>query len=899
MRRVPTLPPTSIATQPRTSVVLALGLIAVVTLTLGYVETSSALWFPLFGDATSLSSIDRTDFQLVWPMFGQGVAWIPSWFASGAVGVLTFVLLAHLECGRFPAVCTALALSFSTSFWGWAALEAPVLPAMMFMVGAMGGLLLWRETDRRGPLVVAAVSYGLAIVGHPAALGLVPAVMWAIGFRVVPAAIMTTGAVAGAAGLWWIVSGQTFLGDWFVTDVIASTGSRLRATVALFMGDFGIMGVALLVAGGVRLIGRIDRLVFLVSAAAGVGAWAMVSAAPDWQASLLLAFAPLWLLVGVGMEWAGSQSVTRPARLGIIVLVTLYPTMSFLAHLETGARAKGGSALADRLLDRLELPAGAAIVAEGGLLEHRLAARAGFEPGAGVHRLPQDPTAIVRALQESTPVVGFAGARQNLRALGFQFEDLDSGVFMTVEELIATVPDGWIVAVAAGARFVTTVRPNLGATFSAVGGTQDLYGRVAWHYGLIGVKGGGPARLEGSQRNGLQIDVLAAEPLTPFVRSPDAIRISGAFGDVAVRYKGRTVAQSEDGLALAVISPSGEFQAAYQAEFDQDRGVWVRPPTLNPGVVTGREPCVTVSPRQWTDVSGVVGHGSLGGLLEPAHSLTLYVAADHPLVPKPVRLGDRAPLNIGVLSFDSISEDGRAALGDQPGTERLAAGFDENGRPDKFRLAQQLRAERLDAFAPELLAHSHVYRVQPGTSLRDRRQLALRLGGFATRAFAWLEGGASIPMTLCSAMQAAVTPVVDLDRADLFVYGWDGVERAGDAMFRWTRTPRAELLLPLARPGPITIAINAAAMAGAGTSMALRVNETEFAPVVMQGPEGEYRWDVPAETWRAGMNRVWLGVSALARPSDRSGTGDTRQLGLSIRQIRLIPTVPRPAGIDD
>jgi len=187
------------------------------------------------------------------------------------------------------------------------------------------------------------------------------------------------------------------------------------------------------------------------------------------------------------------------------------------------------------------------------------------------------------------------------------------------------------------------------------------------------------------------------------------------------------------------------------------------------------------------------------------------------------------------------------------------------------------------------------YRIQADAPRSGRQQFALRLGGFAALAFARVASGPlASPLTLCSAMETAVNLDIDLGRRDLFVFGWADPEQAAGAKFRWTRTPRAELLLPMARPERITIAIDARPMAGQGTTMELRVNDTVFAPVVMEATSREYRWDVPAERWRAGMNRVWLGVSARARPSDLYGSSDTRLLGLAVKQIRLIPEGATP-----
>lgn len=878
MPRLPSLPSTSTETRRRWLAALAMGLIAVVTLVVSLAATPDAIWYPLFGTDAGISPVDPANLQLVWPTVGHVVAWAPTWLAGAAATLLTFALLRHLGCNLLAATAAALALSSSASIWGRISADEPVVTAVLFFLGTTGGLLVWRDSRRTLPLIVAAVAYALAVVGHPAALGALPAVMWMVAPSIVALAAMTTGAAVGAAGLWWTMGSGTSPVDWFAPDALGTIGARVGEVAGMVVGDFGILGVALLAIGCVRLAARFDRFVLLVGGAAGVGAWALVWGAPAWQNSLLLAFAPLWLLVGVGMQWAGTLVETKSARLGVAALIVLLPAMSLTAHFDIGAGARGATLFTDQYLDQLEavVPPGAVVLAEGGLLGRRLAEHARRQPEAAFGRIPQTPLAVTQALLESRPVVGFANARENLRALGFRFETIDSsGVLMTVREFLETVPDGWLVAVAAGHEFFRRIPPNEGPTFGAIGGTQDLFGKSRWHYSLIGVKGSDQALLERSEAGEVEVSVRGAESITPFVRSPGALRARSLGEATIVEYLGDQVAYSEHGIALAVISPSGTFAAAYDADLSQNRGITVNPTTLLPGLVTGREPCVDTQPGLWTDVSDIAGRASLGTLTDPGQDLTVYVAADHPLTPRATRLRRPTTATLDVTAFATASE------------TRLSA------------LRDLLRVDGLDTRAPEIEGQPYVYRIHADAAQTGRQQIALELGGFPTLALARAGvGPTATPLTLCSAMSSPVDPDVDLGRHDLFVFGWAEVERGGGSRFRWTRAPRAELLLPLDRAERITVAIAARPIAGQGTTLTLQVNETVFAPVVMDAAQREYRWEVPAESWRAGMNRVWLGVSDRARPADFDGSSDTRLLGLAVRQIRLTPQAaePGPSG---
>ena len=90
-------------------------------------------------------------------------------------------------------------------------------------------------------------------------------------------------------------------------------------------------------------------------------------------------------------------------------------------------------------------------------------------------------------------------------------------------------------------------------------------------------------------------------------------------------------------------------------------------------------------------------------------------------------------------------------------------------------------------------------------------------------------------------------------------------------------------------PKSLTLAIDARPFVGAGATVELTVNETTLPPRVLSADRQEYRWQVPKEILRAGMNRVWLGVSQLERPSDLDSTStDDRRLGLAVWRIRLL-----------
>ena len=57
----------------------------------------------------------------------------------------------------------------------------------------------------------------------------------------------------------------------------------------------------------------------------------------------------------------------------------------------------------------------------------------------------------------------------------------------------------------------------------------------------------------------------------------------------------------------------------------------------------------------------------------------------------------------------------------------------------------------------------------------------------------------------------------------------------------------------------------------------------------MEGGEGVYRWEVPITRWRVGMNHLTWQLSAAVRPAALGVSDDQRDLGMSVRALRLTP----------
>ena len=131
---------------------------------------------------------------------------------------------------------------------------------------------------------------------------------------------------------------------------------------------------------------------------------------------------------------------------------------------------------------------------------------------------------------------------------------------------------------------------------------------------------------------------------------------------------------------------------------------------------------------------------------------------------------------------------------------------------------------------------------------------------------------------------------VVLDNDVLFLYGWHNLERAGSGDFRWTAETEAEVVVEVARTGQIRVQIearHAASVSALGPTLSLQVNDAQFAAHAMEPGSQVYSWLVPASVWKAGANRLTLGVSHLTSPAADGQSDDTRLLGAAVGMIRL------------
>ncbi len=176
---------------------------------------------------------------------------------------------------------------------------------------------------------------------------------------------------------------------------------------------------------------------------------------------------------------------------------------------------------------------------------------------------------------------------------------------------------------------------------------------------------------------------------------------------------------------------------------------------------------------------------------------------------------------------------------------------------------------------------------------------ALRLDTIVTQATAQ----ATHPVRVCTTWPVAIatslrrSPLViqpTLAQAAYFGAGWHLTENEGPGRwFRWMAGPRADIVVALRDAAETTITLDAQppARPTPTDTVSLVVNGVDAGTLSMLDVHGPYRWTIPAANMRAGMNRLSLRTSLVVQPAAPGTDGDTRTLGLLVREVAVGPAV--------
>jgi hypothetical protein len=359
---------------------------------------------------------------------------------------------------------------------------------------------------------------------------------------------------------------------------------------------------------------------------------------------------------------------------------------------------------------------------------------------------------------------------------------------------------------------------------------------------------------------------------------PAAVVDDGTTNDVAVsvwraarRASGRTLQIANNRIAVgAALSSRAVYAWPATARALGDRGFVTAQAagddeeTQAPmGRIVNAEPCVNIAAR-WAEVAAVLDRGQVSVLFTgpvPSASAIIY-------------LPDAAPRHAAPLGWP------RDAL---PGFERLVF---ERSAADAWRTLESIAAR--DGMDLTMLGDAPVVtrvRVERRTVEPDALPVELDLPAGARAWVSLMErDGAHDHATLCRrsvgltlAGYEGGPSAHDLDLTSSIVVGqgWHLFETVGDARYRWTALPDADLRFIVHQPGQLSVRLDAEPAAGLRVSL-------NGVPATCDQAQPPCDWILPVAAMREGMNILTLHSTPVPAPPP-----DPRRLGLMVRSVRI------------
>ena len=846
------------------------------------------------------------------------VGWLWSWLpigtlifrmsafsaACGAVTVwLVAVLLELLGCTPLLGAGIAFIGGAGRIFWSQSIIPEVYTLHTALLLSTMVWLVAWKRSGDVRMLYLASLAFGLDLAHHTDVAVFAPAILVfvvAVDAQVVtsPRIVMTAAALvlsplalyayipvrttqgaeyveAGAtslSGLVGVISGRQFGYLLFRGSVVDAVRDRWRDLGRFFTAEMGVWGCALALVGLVVLWRR-DRH---ASALVGLGALGMLAFVlnyypPDIEVFLLPVFLMCWVAIGVGVD--------ALRRLDLRLQWPVAASLAAWASWQVGANVTANNlrpASHDaRMLNRLfqEMPAGAAIVGDTIDLSQAILYKLFAEPDVARKRptlvvpgefgatrvfgfvrsvpdrpvVPGDPASLDRLVAERPAVYAFARLADPLRAQGFRLDPVQLRD-RPLAAFLAGVPRGAMVAAALPAAAAARLLTAREFPFRALG-AEDRVVSNAQCFAVLGIVGDARGATASAAAVG-RVEIRKGQPVGA-ARQPAPVDVVAECGttSASITVGGHEIAASSRGAPIVVFDKRGEVADQTLASPSMDYAVpfeWRWQPVYR---VAAPRRCVAVS-RDETDVIGPASQAGLAVYLPRAARLSLLLGSD---VPLRVRSGQfsRRPASLHVApASPPATMTSQAPIWTRVDVEPASANDDDVidvvlGVSPRVALASIDR----DATAANVCA----------ATLGNFPVLAGTLDGFER-------------------------VMADGSREEIFGDGWHGVEEDERGGFRWTASPRAHVLVPMAHLGRIQVGVRARQPPGAGDNrIGLTINGRRFDPLPMADGWGTYQWTVDADVWRDGVNDLALESPRVVRPPGQPS--DTRLLGVAVREI--------------
>jgi hypothetical protein len=595
---------------------------------------------------------------------------------------LTYLIGRQIGSSRWPALCAALGLAAGASFWRSAVFaEVYSLAAVTVALTAML-LLSWRARSGPGRLLAAIAAFALGLGNHLIIVGLAPACVLYVLLRDVRA--LNARLVAGAflimllgvsqygfivlrsrqeapylesrasslSELVSVVTAERYAEQRFAFNPSVLLTEHVPAVASVIGRELRISGVLLLAAGLLyALRSRNAGAMFLTAGAAGMLAM-VVNLSGDLKGFITPVMVLLWPLAGLGIGAVSrvlesTRMHRRIASAISIVVAAAMPVSNLAANYADADQSHAtGAGTFLRSVYR-QLPERAGVVAE----DYFYDMAAHYFPLTGeaggdrrIARVRFDAAAVREAARGTGSINGghrifaFAGAATFLGAEGLHF-DRTMVVGPSLDEWLENLPDGTVIV---GSAAYVAVPAEFSSRARRVGRARSFTA-----FALATGRAGGAWREEDSP-----IALAIVEPGVHISSLPAFGGAVRAFADdrhARIEVAGRTIAQVDAGLALAVFAKDGTFLRAIEFPSGEPLQVPFEEALYE---LKAEAACVDVTTDKWSDITPALSTGSWLTTLRTFGSVTIESA-----IAGGFGSGPRSSVLVGDGSAQSVPHD--------------------------------------------------------------------------------------------------------------------------------------------------------------------------------------------------------------------------------------------------
>ncbi len=635
----------------------------------------------------------------------------------------------------------------------------------------------------------------------------------------------------------------------------ASPWLALRQAMTVLGGDVHAFGLCVAALGLARASERTRPLRLATAIAIALAVFAVATGAlpPSHAAALLLPWWAAWFGCGLAALIGDTSGRARPLATGFGVVLALATPVLRHASIVPDPWAAGMPSVAQAVAGTWR---GGFIASEDEAQMRRLRL-------AGGTMVPADAGTLDRCVASGRPVYALGATVQRVEHLGYRI--VERPLRAPLAAVLRDLRPDQLVALALSPSALSWVGPAGMAALARLSPVPP-YALSSPALGVVArTDRGGPVR---TGHEGIDLS-LPEGALVGGRRLFAPVSVSAQQGDTSVDSPPNRLATGQH-AALTVFDRA--HSATLRAVGEPAPGLLIplrRQADWRHVDVSGAATCVPSS-RRWTPVP-------VGG-----RRLSVPAAGASSARPVLLYLASAAKPTVGVAGLASQSR--------WPAWSVEL--FDTQGATDASRLqALEMQDEVPAAVRPRARWVARVMVAPRGPWDADR--VAVSAG---TAPEAWIvriaaEGRRSATSAVCSMaaagdrlLQGQYGPMDDDSARELTVTavdGWHAAESVHGQVSQWTARPVATAAFRVDASMPLTLAMDATGAGGATghQTIIVRLNDR----VLRTDWQGPGRIAVPADAVRAGENTLSLEVGQVVQPD-----GDTRALGVQVRQLRVI-----------